>query len=597
MQSSLHPAADLPIQLSAAEAPTPAGPELPAPPSRSSGSWVEHPANMRTPKILLVDDHPHKLTALESVLADPDLVLVKANSGIEALRHLLHETFALILMDVNMPGMDGFETAALIRQRPSSEHTPIIFITASAAADLTRGRGHSLASLARGYSLGAVDYLAAPIVPDILQTKVAVFVELFRSNQKVRRQAAELRAFNLDLKVANRRLERQKWELHTSRESFRSIVAKNVEGLAVADAGGVIRFANPAFARLMDRPVEHLIGQPFPYLRETGQAFEMDWVSVGRGKIPVEVFLTDTQWGGEKACLIRVSDISLRRKSEEDLRQSEEKLRQAQRLESIGRLAGGIAHDFNNLLTAINGYAEISLAVLEENHPVRPNLIEVNRAGARAAQLTQQLLAYSRRQILQPREIDLNAVVRGMADMLGHLIGENIELVADLDPHVGLVKVDQGQLEQVIMNLVINAKDAMPMGGSIRVATALAGPGTAANGAFTAPGSAPKEFAALSVSDNGAGMDEHTQSRIFEPFFTTKEVGKGTGLGLSMVYGFLQQSGGAVTVSSSPGAGSTFNIFLPCAAPSGVLLPATAGRNAAGASVADVPAEKEGAGA
>ncbi|MBW8888134.1 MAG: response regulator [Fibrobacteres bacterium] len=513
-------------------------------------------------KVLLVDDLPHKLTALHAILENENLSLVTATSGFDALRNLLREDFAVILLDVMMPGLDGFETAALIRQRKRSEHTPIIFITANLADN----------NLSKGYSLGAVDYIYAPVVPEILKAKVAVFVELFRINRKVRQQTRALRTYTLDLEVVNKQLEHRTRELQSSRESFRNIVEKNQEGIAVVDAAGSIRFANPAFARLLgERGGEAsggVIGKPFPFQLEAGSIRELEHTGADGKPIHIEVSLAETQWEGGTAYLASVRDVSMRIDAEAALRDSEEKLRQAQKLESIGRLAGGVAHDFNNLLTAINGYTDMVLASLEDSDSNKSYLQEVRRSGERAAELTHQLLAYSRKQVLVPKLLNLNSVVDNMTNMLRRLIGDNIDLVSAPDTDLGLVKADPGQLEQLIMNLVVNAKDAMPDGGRITVSTGmetLAQDSDALHPIDKELSVVPGQYVVLSVADTGIGMDDDTRSRIFEPFFTTKEVGRGTGLGLSMVYGFVKQSGGNITVTSAPGAGTTFRIYLPLA--------------------------------
>lgn len=519
-------------------------------------------------KVLLVDDLPHKLTALTSILENENLSLVTATSGFDALRHLLREDFAVILLDVMMPGLDGFETATLIRQRKRSEHTPIIFITANM---------ENSDSLTKAYTLGAVDYIHAPVVPEILKAKVAVFVELFRINRKVRQQKRALRTYTLDLETVNRQLEHRTLELQSSRESFLNIVEKNKEGIAVVDSEGAIRFANAAFNRIMGNPPGGLTGKPFAFPLEVGVIQEFDHSLEGMGEMPVEVALAETQWEGGTAYLASVRDITQRRKTENALRDSEERLRQAQKLESIGRLAGGVAHDFNNLLTAINGYTDMVLASMEDDSPYKGYLHEVRRSGERAAELTHQLLAYSRKQVLVPKLLNLNSVVDNMINMLRRLIGDNIELRAMPDPELGLVKADPGQLEQVIMNLIVNAKDAMPNGGSITVQTGveiLDADSDAIHPIDKELSISPGSYVVLSVIDTGTGMNEDTRGRIFEPFFTTKDVGRGTGLGLSMVYGFVKQSGGNITVSSRVDQGSAFRIYLPMASGSAVWKPA-----------------------
>jgi PAS domain S-box-containing protein len=242
-------------------------------------------------------------------------------------------------------------------------------------------------------------------------------------------------------------------------------------------------------------------------------------------------------------------------------RQLEERLLHSQKMEAIGRLAGGVAHDFNNLLTAITGHTQILLESVPDSKSERADLLEIDRAAARAASLTKQLLAFSRKQVLQPAVLELNALVSGIERMLRRLIGADVQLVTVLDPGAGRIKADPNQIEQVIMNLVVNARDAMPEGGTIIIETSNVQIGeqdAAAHG-----GAAPGDYVQLAITDSGVGMDRDTMSHIFEPFFTTKEAGKGTGLGLSTVYGIISQSGGHVWALSEPGQGTIFKVLLP----------------------------------
>jgi PAS domain S-box-containing protein len=242
----------------------------------------------------------------------------------------------------------------------------------------------------------------------------------------------------------------------------------------------------------------------------------------------------------------------------------EEQLRQAQKMEAVGQLAGGVAHDFNNLLTAIIGNTELLLRTIDLEDRRRLDVLEINRAAHRAATLTRQLLAFSRKQVLQPRIVDLNDVVAELTTMLRRIIGEHVELRLQLDPGLGRVLADPSQLEQVITNLAVNARDAMPSGGTLTIRTANL---DEAQVPLSSPESSPLlgPLVELSVSDNGVGMDERTQARLFEPFFTTKELGRGTGLGLATVYGIVRQSGGQIRVSTRLHHGSTFTIYLPMA--------------------------------
>ncbi|HEU5218653.1 MAG TPA: PAS domain S-box protein [Gemmatimonadales bacterium] len=248
-----------------------------------------------------------------------------------------------------------------------------------------------------------------------------------------------------------------------------------------------------------------------------------------------------------------IVDITERKRLEQELLQS-------QKMDSLGRLAGGVAHDFNNLLTVIRGYADVLSRELSDGDPHFAEVREIRRAADRATALTRQLLALSRRQVLMPREVDLNALVQEMEQMLRRVIGENISIVTLRGPDVGMVRADPGQLEQVLLNLAVNARDAMPSGGTLTIATTrvrLSGDEPAARGI------PPGDYVVLRVSDTGIGIDGETQAKIFEPFFTTKPLGEGTGLGLSTVYGIVQQSSGAIAVESEVGEGSTFRIFLP----------------------------------
>jgi two-component system, cell cycle sensor histidine kinase and response regulator CckA len=240
----------------------------------------------------------------------------------------------------------------------------------------------------------------------------------------------------------------------------------------------------------------------------------------------------------------------------------EDQLRQAQKMEAVGQLAGGIAHDFNNLLTAILGSTELLLADTAPDDPRRVDVQEISRSAHRAASLVRQLLAFSRKQVLQPRLVNLNGIVHDMGAMLRRVLGERITLALDLDRSLGLVTADPGQLEQVIANLGVNARDAMPDGGTLTITTAnVSGPGVPAAADEGLPAGGP--FVALAVTDTGTGMDEQVLARLFEPFFTTKELGRGTGLGLATVYGIVRQSGGHIQVRSRPGEGSTFTVYLP----------------------------------
>jgi PAS domain S-box-containing protein len=347
------------------------------------------------------------------------------------------------------------------------------------------------------------------------------------------------------------------------------------DGVVITDRNGAIVWGNPAFMALTGYSAEEVIGRNLRLLKSGLQdpSFYADlWNTITSGRswhgelvnkrkdgslYTEEESITPVRDArGEASHFIAIKrDITGRKNLEAQLRQS-------QKMEAIGSLAGGIAHDFNNMLTVILGYSGLALAAMAADDPQRDNLNQVKEAGQRAATLTRQLLAFSRKQVLQSRVLDLNAVVANMDKMLQRLIGENIALVTALTPGLGHVKADAGQLEQVIMNLAVNARDAMPQGGKLTIETT----NVELDDAFARAhiGSRLGPSVMLAVSDTGCGMDAATQARIFEPFFTTKEKGKGTGLGLATVYGIVKQSGGSIWVYSEVGVGTTVTVHLPC---------------------------------
>jgi PAS domain S-box-containing protein len=342
----------------------------------------------------------------------------------------------------------------------------------------------------------------------------------------------------------------------------------------ITDLKGEIQYINPAFERITGYRCVEAMGKNPRILKsgEHDEAFYKElWATLLRDEIWFGKFTNRRKDGAlyeQDAVISPVRDESgkvvnyvgvMRDVTREN--QLSEQLRQSQKMEAIGKLAGGVAHDFNNMLTAIDGYSELLLSGLGENSPLSADVMEIRKAGDRAAGLTRQLLAFSRMQVLQPKVIDLNDLVGNIQKMLARLIGENIELLTNPGEKLGRVKADPGQIEQVLLNLVVNARDALPKGGRITIETSnenLSGESPEKHVDVR-----PGPYVMLAVTDNGAGMDEKTISRIFDPFFTTKDLGKGTGLGLATVYGIVKQSGGYIWVYSEVGRGTTFKIYLP----------------------------------
>jgi signal transduction histidine kinase len=285
----------------------------------------------------------------------------------------------------------------------------------------------------------------------------------------------------------------------------------------------------------------------------------------------VEISLSHVRSGDQTVAVAFVNDVSERKRSESEQRKLERQLEHAIKMEAVGRLAGGIAHDFNNLLTALSGFSEIVLDELPETHPLHTGAKETFKMCQRSTALVRRLLAVSRRQVLNPQSMELNPKIAEIEKLLRSLLGEDIDLVVKLHPECGLVCFDESQIEQVVLNLVVNARDAMPQGGRLVIQTSTADISESVEDQYL--GAKPGSYVVLTISDTGVGMNRETLQHIFEPFFTTKERGKGTGLGLATVYGIVTQSGGYVWAYSEPGQGTTFKVYLPRIArgePSGV---------------------------
>jgi len=349
--------------------------------------------------------------------------------------------------------------------------------------------------------------------------------------------------------------------LRESEGRFRSLSDSTFEGIVIHEKGTILE-ANRAFADMVGFPVGELAGMRIEPLvppeerailaeklaTPTDEKYGCEMLRRDGSRFAVEVQSKDIRYGENTVRVAAVRDVS-------ETKRLEEQLRQALKMEAIGRLAGGIAHDFNNLLTTVLGYSDLILKELSPEDALAAEVTEIKKAAERAAALTRQLLAFSRKQILAPQVLDLNGTVLNMEKMLRRLIGEDVALAVALDPRPVWVRADAAQIEQLVVNLAVNARDAMPDGGTLRIET-----GRSTGGA---DGIALGRWVTLAIADTGVGMDAETRSRIFEPFFTTKEKGKGTGLGLAMVYGVATQAGGDVKVTTSPGRGSRFSVYLP----------------------------------
>jgi PAS domain S-box-containing protein len=387
----------------------------------------------------------------------------------------------------------------------------------------------------------------------------------------------------LALRLYTQRLARSATVLRDAAERYRIVAETANDALITIDEDGTILFVNPASERVFGYEPGELLGKSLdvvvpPHLRTLHKASfhrylasgvrHIPWEGVqlpglhksGR-EIPMEVSFAEYVQEGRRRFTGICRDVSERKRSEEALREREGQLRQAQKMEAIGRLSGGVAHDFNNLLTVIGGYADLLLKRMQPSDPAWNSVQEIRKAGDRASALTRQLLAFSRAQVLSPKVFGMNEAVGEMDGLLRRLIGEDIEMVIELDPGVGSVLADPGQVEQVLMNLVLNARDSMTAGGRLWIRTKridVRESGDRYEGEL-----APGAYVCLEVEDTGVGMDAEVLSHVFEPFFTTKEKGKGTGLGLSTVYGIVRQSGGNVFVTSQRGKGSVFQVYLP----------------------------------
>jgi PAS domain S-box-containing protein len=525
---------------------------------------VEPDSEVRA-RILVVDDDENNLLAIRTVLEDVGEVVV-AKSGEEALRELLRGDFAVILLDVYMPGMDGYETAGLIRGREQTKRIPIIFLSAV---------NKEMEHLIRGYSMGAVDYVFKPVEPIVLRSKVAVFVDLFQMTREIQRKAqAEQELLDSNLRANAERLRAER-ELRLADQRQAAIIGSLpiILYLEAVDASPRIpKFVSGNFTALTGFAFEAVQASPTLWLdrlhpedrdqvqaalarRATSGALAVEYrwqCADGRYRYFLDqaVLLRDAE-GAPLEYAGTLLDVT-------DRKDLESQLLHVRKMDAIGKLTGGIAHDFNNLLAAVIG----GLGVIERRIPLaeehRKILAMTQHAASQGTELVSRLLAFARKQKLEPAAIDLGALETTVNGLLSHTLGGMVEMRWEVAADAGHPYADEAQLELALMNLAINARDAMPDGGTIIISVIHAEAGEQDD-----LGVAPGPYVVLAMTDSGCGIAPDIIERVMEPFFTTKDIGKGTGLGLSMVYGFASQSGGAMRIESDEGTGTRVELWLP----------------------------------
>ncbi len=520
-------------------------------------------------KILIVDDDRRNLLAASEILADPTLDLVLAASPEEALRRTLREDFALILLDVQMPRIDGYEVAALIRSRSRSSRVPILFLTAHNKEDM---------HVFRGYSAGAVDYVFKPIQPLILKSKVEVFVDLYRKTEEIKRKAAAEKQLLLEnLRVRGEKLEAE--QALRRREEHQAAVLRSLPialyTAPLGEEGRRLRFTNDSIERITGFSREAFATADFWESRLEPEDTDRVFADL-RTVSEVGAVALEYRWRNADGAERYILDQVVVQRGEGDTatelfgmwfdvterKELELSLQHASKLEAVGRLTGGIAHDFNNMLSIVIGNLDLVKGSLRSDEKALRRVESAIEGAHRCAELTSRLLAFSRRSPLQPRALEFTSFMPGLVKLLERTLGERITISTDLAAELPDVCVDHAQFEAAIINLAVNARDAMPNGGRLGIRIQR-------RDKPEHDGCEGTRFVEISIVDTGMGMSPAVLTRVFEPFFTTKEVGKGTGLGLSMVYGFVQQSGGIITVDSTPGQGTRFIISLPALARQG----------------------------
>ncbi len=489
-------------------------------------------------KVLLVEDNPADARLVREWLDDveADVSVTHTPRLSDALAQLQRGGFHAVLLDLTLPDSEGLDT--FIRTYERAPHAPIVVLTGLADTSLA----------ARAVREGAQDYLVKGECDG---------ATLHRTLRHAVERHTALAA------------------LSESEARFRQLVETIREAFVMVDLPTLrVRYVSRAWETIWGQSLADATAGPASWLSAVHPADHDDYqhaltrVAAGRAaEVTVRLTRADgaTAWVRSRLFPIVRAHATTRfvilAEDVTEARMRERQLMQAQRMEAVGRLAGGVAHDFNNLLTVILGSASLLSEDLEQDHPGQPRLHEIGAAARSAAALTAQLLAFSRQGVTQPAVISVNDVVRHAEPLLRRLIGDHIALAVAPADTLPAVRADPGQIEQVLINLVANARDAMPDGGRILVTTTEHVVSTAESA--RTPGLRPGKYVALAVTDSGIGMDAATQSRVFEPFFTTKELGKGTGLGLATVYGIVKQGGGWIGVESSPGSGTTFTVLLP----------------------------------
>ena len=540
-----------------------------------SGRKVQARSGEREPVVLIIDDDPQNLAIMTDHLETAHLKVLVAEDGESGVKRGAYAEPDLILLDIMMPGIDGYETCRRLKADPKTRDIPVICMTALADTE------HKL----RGFAAGCVDYITKPFQREEVLARVGVHLRLRRLareleaardslEQRVEERTSQLKRMNLELQkeVAERRQVEE--ALRASERKFHAIFDNAFQLMGLMTPGGTLLESNRTSLDFSGRDESALVNKLFwespwwSHTSETRAQLQEAVAKAAAGKfVRFEVphrggdgglhyldFSIKPVWDEEGRVVLLIPegrDITERRKLGEQLRQS-------QKMEAVGTLAGGIAHDFNNMLTAIIGFGHILDMQLEEGSPLKGYLGEMLAASDRAVNLTRNLLSFSRKKVIDPGPRRLNDIVTKIDSLLLRIIGEDIEYQVILDPQDLVINADSGQIEQVLMNLVANARDAMPSGGSLIIRTERLDVTESFPGFLLEPGC----YAVLSVSDTGMGMDEKARQRIFEPFFTTKDPGHGTGLGLSIVYGIIQQHNGKINVYSEPGTGTTVKIYF-----------------------------------